>query len=85
MQWLTEENAYLSIKGHYHTCLDPLIFTEEERGGGDAFCFFNVNFLSVNFPGRGKGPNPPRSTLALKHLDYYCFQNEDLFYNKEIN
>lgn len=77
MQWLTEENTYLSIKRHYHTCLDPLIFTEEERGG--------CTFLSLNFPGRGKGPNPPRSTLALKRLDYYCFQNEDLFYNKEIN
>lgn len=48
------------------------------EGGG-------FTFLSLNFPGRGKGPNPPRSTLALKHLDYYCFQNEDLFYNKEIN
>lgn len=77
MQWLTEENAYLSIKGHYHTCLDPLIFTEEERGG--------MHFFKFEFPREGKGSKPPKTTLALKHLDYYCFQNEDLFYNKEIN
>lgn len=39
----------------------------------------------LEFPREGKGSKPPKTTLALKHLDYYCFQNEDLFYNKEIN
>lgn len=59
MQWLTEENTYLSIKGHYHTCLDPLIFTEEERGGGCTL-FFQREFFKFEFPWEGKGSKPPK-------------------------